>query len=257
MNADKKLRYVVDLVFELTKKEIKVRYKNSFLGYIWSILSPLSLATVFFVAFKIVIRINIENYVLFLISGLFAWQWFSNSLTASVVNFLNNVSLIKKVKFPKEVLIYSTVLNDMFHFLLSVPVIIIFLFIYKKMPNVNWLIGMPLLLLLQFFLISGFCLTVASINLFFRDLERLIIVFLNLLFYCTPVIYSETMVPEKYKIYLYLNPVAPLIISYRNLFLLGDINWNHIILLLCWSVVIYSIGYAIYKKLEWRFAEVL
>ncbi|MCS7227953.1 MAG: ABC transporter permease, partial [Endomicrobia bacterium] len=77
---NRNVEYIIDLITELAKKELKVRYKNSVLGYLWSVLSPLSSALVFFIAFKIVIKLQIENYVLFLISGLFCWQWFTNSV---------------------------------------------------------------------------------------------------------------------------------------------------------------------------------
>ena len=89
-------RYYFDLLLALTQKEIKARYKSSFLGYLWSIANPLSLALVFFLAFKVFMKIPIENYALFLIAGLFPWQWFANSVVGSAGVYLGNASLIKK-----------------------------------------------------------------------------------------------------------------------------------------------------------------
>src|SRR4030043_2235766 len=133
---NKGFQHYFDLITVLTQKEMKVRYKSSFLGYLWSIAHPLAFALVFFIAFKIVMRIAMENYTLFLIAGLFPWQWFSNSVNASPMAFLLNASLIKKVSLPRNILPLATVLQDMIHFLLAIPVIVLFLFIYHKSPAV-------------------------------------------------------------------------------------------------------------------------
>jgi lipopolysaccharide transport system permease protein len=89
-----KIQHSIDLIIVLTQKELKVKYKNSFLGYLWSIAHPLAFAFVFFLAFKIVMRVEVEDYALFLIAGLFPWQWFSNSVNASALVFLGNASIV-------------------------------------------------------------------------------------------------------------------------------------------------------------------
>ncbi|MCX5635936.1 MAG: ABC transporter permease, partial [Planctomycetota bacterium] len=140
----KNLEYYKDLVLVLTRKEIKVRYASSILGYLWSVANPLAISFVFYIAFKIVMRIQIEAYSLFLITGLFPWQWLSNSISVSPMIFLGNASIIKKVNFPRNVLPLVTVLQDMVHFILAIPVIIIFMFIYHKTPSWSWLYGIPI-----------------------------------------------------------------------------------------------------------------
>src|SRR3989304_4621165 len=125
-----KIQHYIDLITVLTQKEIKVRYKSSIFGYLWSIGHPLAFAFVFFIAFKVVMKIQIEGYVLFLIAGLFPWQWFSNSVNASPIIFLGNASMIKKVNFPRNIIIFTMVLQDLIHFVLSIPVIVLFIFIY-------------------------------------------------------------------------------------------------------------------------------
>lgn len=158
-------QYYKDLVVALTQKELKVKYKRSFLGYIWSIANPLALSLVFFIAFKVVMKVQIENYTLFLISGLFPWQWFANSVNGSAMVFVANSSLIKKVNFRTDALVVAAVLNDMLHFILSIPVIV-FSFFYGMKPHLSWLAGVPLLLVAQFVLIFGFSIAVSTINLF-------------------------------------------------------------------------------------------
>lgn len=101
----KRLEYFRDLLFVLTQKEIKVRYKSSWLGYAWSIAHPLVFALIYFVAFGLFMRVQIPHYPLFLIAGLFPWQWFANSINVSPNIFLQNTMLIKKVKFPRNILV--------------------------------------------------------------------------------------------------------------------------------------------------------
>ncbi|HPP07434.1 MAG TPA: hypothetical protein PLW88_08675, partial [Syntrophorhabdaceae bacterium] len=96
-NIDKRLQHFIDLIIVFTQKDLKVRYKNSFLGYLWSVGHPLAFAIIFYIAFKLIMRVPIENYALFLICGLFPWQWFSNSINASPMIFLGNAQIIKKI----------------------------------------------------------------------------------------------------------------------------------------------------------------
>ncbi len=252
-----KIQHYFDLIMVLTQKEIKVRYKSSVLGYLWSIGHPLAFAFVFFIAFKVVMKIQMEDYALFLIAGLFPWQWFANSVNVSPTIFLGNASIIKKVNFPRNIIPLTAVLQDMIHFVLSIPVIILFLFMYHKSPSLTWLYGIPLLLGIQILMTYGISLMISSINLFFRDLERLTVIFMTLLFYFTPIIYPETMIPEKYKTLINLNPLAPLMISWRNLFLNGQLEPASLMVSFAYSIFAFILGYLVYKKLSWKFAEVL
>lgn len=253
----RKFQHYIDLIIVLTQKELKVRYKNSFFGYLWSVGQPLAFASVFFIAFKVVMKVPVEDYTLFIISGLFPWQWFANSVNAAPIVFLGNASLIKKVNFPRSMMPFSQVLQDMIHLIFSIPVIVLFLFIYHKMPSLSWLYGVPLLLTIQFLMTYGICLIVSSVNLFFRDLERLTTIGMTLFFYFTPVLYPETMVPEKYKFFMNINPLAPLMISWRNLFLKGTLQPMYLMVSFAYAIGIFVLGYTIYRKLSWRFAEVL
>jgi lipopolysaccharide transport system permease protein len=236
---------------------MKVRYKSSFLGYLWSIGNPLAFALVYWIAFKVVMKIQMQNYSLFLIAGLFPWQWFSNSVNASTTVFIGNSSVIKKVNFPRNVIPLALVLQDMIHFLLSVPVIMLFLFVYHKSPSASWIFGLPVLLAIQLFMTYGFALVMSSVNLFFRDMERLVSILLTFLFYFTPIFYPLEMVPEKYRYLIQFNPLAPLMLSWRDLFLDGRLDWRYIFLGFLYACTFYAAGYLVYKKLSSKFAEIL
>jgi lipopolysaccharide transport system permease protein len=248
---------IIDLIIVLTQKEMKIRYKSNFLGYLWSILNPLAFAMVYHFAFKIVMRIEMENYTLFLIAGLFPWQAFSNSITASPGIFLGNASFIKKVSFPKQILTVVVLLQDMIHFMLALPVLVFFLLYYHETPSFTWLYGIPLMLVIQFVFTYGICLVVSSINLFIRDLERLTTIFMMLLFFCTPIIYPSHLIPQQYQYLITFNPAATLIISWRSLFIEGRLEPLAMAYSLGYGIAALIIGSIIYKKLSWKFAEVL
>ena len=251
------LQHYIDLIIVFTQKDLKVRYKNSFLGYLWSVAHPLAFAVVFYVAFKLIVRIPTENYALFLICGLFPWQWFANSLNASPMIFLGNAQLIKKVNFPRNIIPFTLVLQDMIHFVLAIPVITAFLLFSGMKPHLLWLVGIPILIIAQFCLVYGICLMIASLNLFFRDLERVTTIFTTILFYITPVFFPETMIPSKYQFIMKLNPLTPLIINWRNLFMNGVLQLDNIVLSVCYGIVFLAVGLIVYRNLSWRFAEVL
>lgn len=251
------VRYTWDLIAILTQKEIKVRYKNNLLGYLWSVAHPLALTGVFYLAFKIFMRIQLENFVLFLVAGLFPWHWLSNSVTGSPMVFLNNASLIKKVQFPRLFVPFVQVMQEAVHFLLALPVVLLTVLLHDRVPTWHWLYGVPLLMIVQFLLAYGISLLLGSVNLFFRDLERLTGLVMMLAFYCTPIFYSETMIPEKYQFVLQANPFAPLTICWRTLFMEGQLPLLPFAFSLIYGLIFLAIGYLVYRKLSWRFAEVL
>lgn len=251
------LAYLFELAIVITQKELKVRYKSSFLGYVWSVANPLLFAMIYFFVFKMIMKIQIPNYTLFLITGLFPWQWFSGSVTNSLFSFINNSQIIKKVVFPRSVIPISNVLMELFHFLCTIPVIIFFLFVYDKTPSISWIWGVPILALAQMILSSGLALAFSTLNLFFRDLERFVTLGIMVLFYFTPILYDMSMIPEKYKWAIELNPIALLINSWRELLMNGDIAYYVIGKLFAFSIVICLLGAFIFNKLKFRFAEIL
>ncbi len=251
------IAYYFDLITVLTKKEIKVRYKNSVLGYAWSIANPLMNAIIYYFVFKIIMKFNIKDYTLFLISALFPWQWILNSIMGGANSFVGNASLIKKVIFPRHFLPLAQVLNDAFHFIVSIPVIIVFLLYYHKAPSIDWFIYLPLMLVPTFLMVYGFSLLVASLNIFFRDIQYLVGIIMALLFYITPVLYSISFIPKKYKNLVLINPFTPLIINWRGVFMHNHINLANYALTVLYSVAAIVIGFAVYKKLQVRFAEVI
>ncbi|WAL60382.1 ABC transporter permease [Thermocoleostomius sinensis] len=247
-----------DLVIVLLQRELKVRYNNKLLGYLWSIANPLTSALVYFVAFGLIMRVREPNYVLVLVSGLFPWQWFSNSVGSAPNLFVGSASLIKKLNFPRNIVPLCAVLNHMIHYIASVPVIILFLYIYQQSPHWSWLYGFPILLLIQLVMVYGIALGLSSINLFFRDLERLTSIITHFLFFLTPVLYTLDRFPPQYhKLVVLMNPAAGLMVNWRQLIMEGTLNPFYVLVSMVYAALFFVIGYAVYKQLSWKFAELL
>ena len=254
-----RISYYQELLIELLKKELKVRYKNSILGYFWSIALPLSQAILYFYAFKYIMKIKINNYAFFLIVGLFPWQWFSNSILSSIQTILGNAIIIKKTLLPRELLVTSTVLNDCFHFILSLPIILLTSFLYNIHLSLGKLLLLPLVIIIQFMLTLGISLLVSAVGVIFRDIERLLMLSLNFLFYLTPIIYDISMIPEKFKKTLeLLNPLLPLIELYRYIFSITNIDpYHYLIISFIQAIIFLVLGYVVFSKLKWTFSEIL
>lgn len=252
----KDVEYYKDLLLELTKKDIKVRYKNSYLGYLWSLANPLFLTLIFYFVFKIVTKVKMPDYTLFLISGLFIWQWINNAIMVGTNLYISNASLIKKVNFPRNFLAISLVLSEGFNFLLSIPVIILFIFFYHKQIKIEWLI-IPLYLIITSLFIYSLTLIVATINLFFRDMERIVGLLLTFIFYLTPIIYPMSMVPSHYKIFLYLNIFFPIVNLWQELFFRNAINDISLIISIIYSIILLIFSQKVYNKLKYKFAELV
>ena len=142
--------HYLDLVTALTIKEIKARYKRTYLGYAWSLLNPLVYAVTYWVAFKAILNVKIEGYFLFLLAGLFPWQWLNNSLTSAPNAFVANAPLVKKIAFPRYLIVVSSVVTEGLHFLLCLPVLALLAVLFgRAVVSPAWVWGPLVLLAIQ------------------------------------------------------------------------------------------------------------
>lgn len=257
MKQTKQTAYWCELIYELTRKEVKVRYKSSLLGYMWSLANPLFFGGIYYYVFHKVMKVPFENYPLFLVSGLFSWQWISASITNAGAVFLSNAVIIRRVAFPREALPVSIVLMEGLHFLCAIPVILFFVFDAGHTPALNWIWGIPLLWLLQVGFLTGICWIAAVITPFLRDMERFISLGLMAAFYATPVLYPPNMVPQSWKWVLNFNPAASLTQAWRHLLIDGSLTMHEILMILTFTTVSLIAGFSIFKWTSPRLAEVL
>lgn len=183
-----------ELLRQFVGKELKVRYKNSALGFFWSLLTPAAMTVVFTVVFAFVFRINVDYYAAFFLAGFLAWSFFQNSVQASIQAIVGNGPLIKKVYFPREVLPLSIVLGQLVHFVLALLVVLPY---FLATRGVGVLVHLPAVavgvVLLTVFT-AGVSMLLAGANVSFRDLQELIVVIFLIWFYATPIIYPVALV---------------------------------------------------------------
>lgn len=251
------MRHRLDLIAVLTQKEMRARYRGTALGYLWSLAHPLAFVAVFFLAFKAVMKVPVEDYALFLAAGLFPWQWFSNSLISSSTAFVANAALLRKADFSRSLLPLTVVLQNMIHFLLSLPVLALLLVLHGRTPSASWLWGVPPTAAAQFLVTYGLALAVSSANVYLCDLERLAGLAVWALLYLTPVLYRESMVPDPYRWILHANPLAPLAIAWRGVLLDGVVPWGHVAAGLAYGAALAAAGHAVYRRLSGRIAELV
>jgi len=257
MNGNREFIRKKDLLWLLTKKEITLKYKRTALGILWSLLNPILLAIVLFIAFKVFMRIKMENYTFFFLSALFPWNWFSASVTMSTGTLIGNVSLIKKIHFPRHFLVLSTILAQLFNLIFALPIIIVLSYFYGNGLGMSWFLTVPVLIAIQFTVTTGICMAISMVNAYFRDMEYIIGVVVSMLFWMTPIVYPLYMVPEEYRIYLVLNPLTHLITAWRDLFMSNAIDWGSIGISFGSSLIFLLLGVFVFQRLGKRLDEVL
>ena len=239
------------------KKEIRGKYKNSFLGVLWSFLNPLLQIAVYAIVFPLILRNTQENYVIFLCCGLIPWTFFSTAITRAAFTMVENGNIIKKVYFPREILPISIVTSECVNFLISTIIIIGFV-VFGGLGLTKYIVFYPLVLIAQYLLLIAISFIVSSISVYVRDLQHLIGVALQLLFYATPIVYASDTIPENFKWILNLNPMTYVINGYRDIFYNQTmIEIKPLIILILISIIACIVGYWIFSKLQKGFAEQL
>jgi lipopolysaccharide transport system permease protein len=246
-----------NLLWLLTKKEITLKYKRTALGILWSLLNPILLVLVLFVAFKIFMRIKMEDYTFFLLSALFPWNWLFASFTMSTGTLISNISFIKKIRFPRHFLLLATILAQLVNLILTLPIIIVLSYIYGKGPGMNWFFAVLILIIIQFMVTTGFCFAISMINAYFRDMEYIIGVVVSMLFCITPIIYPLDMVPDEYRVYLILDPLIYLITAWREIFMSNSINRGSTGISFGSALIFFLFGIFIFQRFGKRLDEVI
>lgn len=239
------------------KKEIRGKYKNSFLGVLWSFLNPLLQIVVYAIVFQMILKNPQEDYAIFICCGLIPWTFFSSAITRSAFTMVENGNILKKVYFPREILPISIVTSEAVNFLISTIIIIAFV-IFGGLGISKYVVFYPLVLLAQYLLLIAISFIISSISVYIRDLQHLIGVALQLLFYATPIVYSADTIPSEFQWVLNINPMTYIINAYRDIFYNQQmIELSPLIILIVASIILCVIGYLIFNKLQKGFAEQL
>ncbi len=248
-----------ELLYNLTTREIKARYKQSILGYFWVILNPFAQMLVMTFVFSVIARIPSLGvpYAIFLYVALLPWNFFAASLLSSVNSLVGNSSLITKIYFPREILVYATIAAKIVDFLLASTILVLFM-IYFNIPVKISILWVPVIFLIQLIFTLGLSLVLSAFNLFYRDVQYLLNLVIILWMYLTPVIYPVEMIPAQFRFILSLNPMAVFINAYRQVILGGSQpNLNSLGIGLMSSICVFIVGFSLFKKLEGVFSDVV
>ena len=257
MNVFQNLYNYRELLKTSVKKEVRSKYKNSFLGVLWSFLNPLLQIVVYAIIFSLILKNKQEHYAIFLCCGLIPWTFFSASINKSAFTIIENGNIIKKVYFPREIIPISVVTAETINFLISTLIILVFV-VCGGMGISKYILFYPIILIAQYLVILSISLIISSICVYFRDLQHFIGIVLQLLFYAAPIVYSQNTIPEEYQWILKFNPMTYIINAYRDIFYYqNSIEIKPILLLIIGSIIACIIGYMIFSKLQKGFAEQL
>jgi ABC-type polysaccharide/polyol phosphate export permease len=250
-----------ELIWELTARNLKVRYRRSVFGFLWAILNPLLNALVFGFVFGVLLKSPIDRFVLFVLIGFMAWGAFAASVLESMAVITGSSALVARVRFPHEVLPISTVLANMINLVLAALPSIFVIMAITHSPLHPQLILFPLVLLCLFAFSLGVGFMAAAANVFFRDTRNFLDVVISLWFFLTPIIYNLDAVfvtPKLQRLVYWLNPMASLITLLRHMFYTG--YWDAPSFLIrttvaCFAVLI--VGWVFFARLSDRFVEEL
>ena len=249
------------LIASLVARDLKARYRGSVLGFLWSFVNPLLLLLIYSFIFTKVIpneTTGVQPYAVFMFCGILPWTWFASSLTDAAGSLIAGGNLIKKVLFPAEVLPLISVLANMAHFFLGLPILFLFLIVSRHYPDALDLIWFPVAVMAQLIFTSALALGLAALTVHFRDIRDLLANILTLWFFTTPIIYPVFQPNvQQFKWLFDLNPFTHLAVSYQEiLFFNGPIgHWKWLLALGVGSVFLFLAAYWLFDRLRDSFAE--
>lgn len=246
-----------EMLISSVKKDLRSRYRGSFLGFLWTFINPLMQLIIYSIVFPFLLKMQEENYPMFVFVGLLPWIYFTSSLQISTTCVVGNGNLVKKIYFPRMILPISVSTTGLMNYIFGLVIVFPALLItgVKLTPYVLFL---PVVMLVNYLFTTGFCLALSSLYVFFRDLEHIVGIVTMAWFYLTPIVFSLKIFPEYAQKLLSLNPMTQFVNAYRNVLMYGKLpsplGFSAVTVL---SIVIFFVGALIFSKLQRTFAEEL
>ena len=246
------------LLKALVLKDLKLKYRGSVFGFLWSLANPLLMIVVYTLAFTFILGIRSEMFVFYLMLGQLAWTFFASSIMMSTASIVDNGGLLRTVVFPRAILPIATVLFNLAQYLLTVAVFLPLMFAWYRIPFAEPMLLFPVVLVLHVAFTIGIALILATITVFFRDVRHLVEVALAVLFWVTPIVYELERVPETLRLAILLSPMSPFVVAYQKLFFFRE--WPEATIWLVavtYAVGAFVAGVALVLAFEDRFTEQL
>ncbi|MEM7030237.1 MAG: ABC transporter permease [Chloroflexota bacterium] len=256
-----------DLLWNLVLRDLKLRYKNSALGILWSLLNPLLMMIVFTAVFTVMRGTSIDDFPAFVLVGLLPWQFFNDSISGSTTSIVGNSHLINKVYFPREILVISGVLSNLVNFLIALTLLVPIL-LWFNIGFTEWALLLPFMIIIQIIFTLGVSFIVATTNVYYRDVGMIVAVALLAGFFLTPIFYPLEELPRSYMLFgidwdiwtimYYLNPMASIIENYRRILYYAQPHDILFILRTLLTAVFFLIaGLAIFYRYNDKFGEIV
>lgn len=247
-----------EMLINMVRRELRGKYKGSILGFLWTFINPLLQLVVYTIVFSNIMRMGVSNYEIFLFVALIPWMFFSTSVLSGAGSIIYNQSLVTKIYFPREILPLSVVTSNFINMIYcSVIVLAVVLFYHMNLNLEVWFM-LPVIAFIEYILVIGIVLIVSALTVYFRDLEHILGIIIMAWQFLTPVMYPESLVPSQYQAILYLNPMTPIIISFRDVLYYGKMPVvENLVYAFLWSLIIFICGFLLFGKLQKDFAEEL
>lgn len=242
-----------ELIWALGLKELRVRYKRSALGFLWSLLHPLLMMIILTVVFSTISRLPVKQYAVFLISALFPWTFFSQAMSYGVESIVANGDLLKKVYIDKAVFPAAAIFSNIINFLLSMLPLLLLLLVMRFPLHWTW-VYLPIAMLTMILFATGCCFFFAAANVFFRDVSHILQIILSAWFYMSPIIYSLDFVPAQFRVLFRLNPISYILDGFRDAIYFGRLpSHGSMAIAVSVSVITLMLGYAFFRHSEESF----
>jgi len=248
-----------DLLFTWTYRIIRGRYQQSVLGGLWSIIVPTATAVIFSVIFTFFVPVNTGGipYIVFSYTAMVPWTLFSSSIGDMADSLVGNMNLVSKIYFPREILPIASFLARLVDAAVAFLLLVILMVYFKVQINVGNLVILPFILAIQLCLSLGLGFIGSALNVFYRDVRHVIVLILQIWFYASPIIYPVSSVPEALRPVYFVNPMVGVLESYRVVLLYRGLPNENVLISAGVSVVILVIGYWLFKRVEFQFADVI
>lgn len=247
-----------ELLRNLVIKDLKLKYRGSALGFVWSLANPLAMLAVYSVAFTYILGVRRPAFVLFLFVGLLAWTFFASTISMATGTIAEAGGLLKSVRFPRTVMPMATVMFNLSQYLMTFAVLLPVMMVVFRVRPAAPMLAYPLVLLLLVLFTTGLALIVSVANVYYRDVKHLVEVALQVMFWLTPVVYDLNDVPERFRRAILLSPMSPFVSALHDIFYRQV--WPDLTVWLAaagWGLAMFVGGLMIFLTFEDRLAEQL
>lgn len=247
-----------EMIKSFVRRDLRGRYQGSFLGFLWTFINPLLQLVVYSIVFSTILRAGIDKYYLFLFVALIPWLFFANSVTGGSMAIISQKDMVKKIYFPREVLPIAHVTSSFINMLLTFIVIFIVIIFSGTPLNPLALLCLIPVWIVEYILALGMAFLTSAITVYMRDMEHILSILIMAWQYLTPVLYSDDMIPEKYRAIYNLNPMTPVIRAYRTILYDSRVpDLSTLLSAFAMGMIVLVLGWIVFSALKKRFAEEL